>query len=391
MKPAHNIWDLRDQAKRRLPRAIFEFVERGTEDDLLIRQNREALERVKFSPRALRDVSKRDQSVELFGRRQAMPLVVAPTGIADLMCYRGETAIATAARKAGIPFSLATSSTTSIEEIGQVATGTGFWMQMYLWERRDLSWQVVERAAANGAEVLILTVDTPILPLREFNKHNGMSNPIRPNPTLALDFMTHPGWSLSVMARYILTGGMPQFANYPREIGGKITGTVSRQANSASVTWADVTELRKRWPHKLVIKGILSREDAILAREHGVDGVAVSNHGGRNFDSSPPAIDVLAEIVDAVAKDTTVLFDSGVRRGADVLKALAIGAHGVLIGRATLFGAAAGGHEGAARALSLLANEIDMAMAMLGITSLDQLDRSYLRAETVPGLGPKQR
>lgn len=385
MKPAFNIADLREQARRRLPRAIYEFVERGTEDDLLIAQNRAALDRIKFSPRTLRDVSRRDQAISLFGRALASPMVIAPTGIADLMSHRGERAIARAAKRAGIPFTLATSSTTSIEDIGAIAAGTGFWMQMYLWERRDLSWQVVERARVAGAEVLVLTVDTPILPLREFNRRNGMANPIRPNPRLALDFLRHPRWSLGVMGRYLVSGGMPQFANYPREIGGRITGTVSRQANSASVTWTDVAELRRRWPGKLVIKGVLNREDAVLAREHGVDGLAVSNHGGRNFDSSPAAIDVLPEIVDAVGADLTVLFDGGIRRGSDVLKALAIGANAVLIGRPTLFGAAAGGYEGSCRALDILRTEIDMAMAMLGVTQLAQLDRSFLRAYTLAG------
>lgn len=387
LSAAHNIWDLREQARRRLPRAIYEFIERGTEDDLLVQENRAALDRIKLAPRVLVDVSQRDQSIELFGRRQPTPLVIAPTGIADLVCYRGETAIARAAAKAGIPFTLVTSSTTSIEEIGPISAPTGFWMQMYLWERRDLSWQVVDRAAAAGAEVLVLTVDTPILPLREFNRRNGMANPIRPNPTLALDFMAHPRWSAQVLLRYLLSGGLPQFANYPREIGSKITGTVSRQANSASVTWSDVTELRHRWQGKLVIKGVLNREDALLAREHGVDGIAVSNHGGRNFDPSPAAIDVLPEIVDAVGRDLTVLFDGGVRRGADVAKALAIGAKAVLVGRATLFGAAAGGQQGAERALEILTNEIDVAQAMLGTPRLDQLDRSYLRSGTLPGAG----
>lgn len=384
---AHSIADLCEQARRRLPRAIYEFVERGTEDDLLIRQNRAALDRVKLSPRVLVDVSRRDQSIELFGRRQPAPLVIAPTGIADLVCYRGETAIAHAAAAAGIPFTLVTSSTTSIDEIGPISAPTGFWMQMYLWERRDLSWQVVERAGAAGAEVLILTVDTPILPLREFNKRNGMANPIRPNRTLTLDFVRHPGWSIDVLLRYMLSGGLPQFANYPQEIGTKITRVVSRQANSASVTWADVDELRRRWPGKLVIKGILNAEDAVLAREHGADGVAVSNHGGRNFDSSPAAIDVLPEIIDAVGGDLTVLFDGGVRRGADVAKALAIGAKAVLLGRATLFGAAAGGQRGAARALEILINEIDVALAMLGVTRISELDRRYVRPETLGGLG----
>ena len=383
-KRAHNIWDLRAIAKEKLPRAIYEFVERGTEDDLLIRQNREALERIKFNPRTLRDVTGRDPSITLFGKSQALPIVVAPTGIADLMCYRGERAVAAAASGAGIPFTQTTSSTTSFADIAQV-TQSGRWLQLYLWEQRDLSWAMIERAAEQGFEVLVVTVDTPKLPLREFNKRNGMTNPIRANPTLAMDFMAHPRWSLSVLLRYILTGGVPQFANYPAEHRTSIR-TVSRIENAQSLSWADVDELRKRWAGPLVIKGVLNREDAKLAREHGVDGVCVSNHGGRNFDSSPASIDVLAEIVDDVGSDITVLWDGGVRRGADVLKALAIGAKAALIGRATLFGAAAAGETGARHALALLANEIDMAMAMLGITSIGELDRSHLRAETVIGM-----
>ena len=386
MTPAYNIWDLRAQAKRRLPRAIFEFVERGSEDECLLRRNREALDRIQFSPRTLRDVSRRDQSTTLFGRSLATPLVVSPTGVADLLCYRGESAIARAAGEAGIPFTLATSSTTSIEEIAKAAT-SGFWMQMYLWERRDLSWELAERAGRAGAEVLVVTVDTPVLPNREFNRHNGMSNPIKANPTLARHVLGRPRWMLGVLARYALSGGLPQFANYPSEIAGKISKGVSRQANSASVCWDDIKELRRRWPKRLVLKGVLNRDDALLAVEHGVDGIIVSNHGARNFDASPASIDVLAEIVDAVGGRMSVIFDSGVRRGSDVLKAVAIGADAVMIGRATLYGAAAGGQAGAARAIDLLKEEISIAMAMLGVTSLSQVDRSLLRRETVAGLG----
>lgn len=384
-RKAYNIADLRELARRRLPRALFEFIERGTEDDHLIRENEAALRRIRLNPRTLRDVSQREQSITLFGRKQEIPLVIAPTGTADLMWHHGERAVAAAAAAHGIPFIQTTSSTTPFAEIAKLAT-SGLWLQLYLWERRDLSWQLVERAGEHGFDVLVLTVDTPMWPLREFNKHNGMSNPIRPSLGLGLDFARHPRWSTSVLLRYMLTGGVPQFANYPKEVGTKITGTVSRISNSASVCWEDVKELRRRWPGKLVLKGILNRDDAVRAREHGVDGVAVSNHGGRNFDSSPVSIEVLAEIVDAVGADMTVLFDGGVRRGADVLKAMAIGAHAVLIGRATLYGTAAAGRAGAIHALDLLRNEIDVAMAMLGITSLDQLDRSYLRSETVPGL-----
>ena len=385
MKPAYNIWDLRDQARRRLPKAIWEFIERGSEDDVLIAENTAALRRIKFNPRTLRDVSSRDTSIELFGRKRATPLIVGPTGTADLLCHKGESCIAGAAAAAGVPFTLATSSTTSMDTIAEIA-GDGFWMQMYLWERRDLSWRVVDRAAALGAEALVLTVDTPMWPNREFNKHNGMAIPIRPNWRLAKSCMARPGWMARVLGRYMLAGGLPTFANYPEEIGGKVSGPVNRVTNSASVSWADVDELKRRWPNKLLLKGILNREDALRAVEHGVDGIIVSNHGGRTFDASPASIAVLAEIVDAVQGRATVIFDSGVRRGSDVLKALAIGADAVIVGRATLYGAAAGGREGAARALEILRDEISGAMAMVGVTSLDQLDRSYLRADTVPGL-----
>ena len=216
MKPAYNIWDLREQAQRRLPKAIWEFIERGTEDDLLIRHNNDMLRSIKFDPRTLRDVSTRDISIELFGRTRPSPLIIAPTGIADLACFRGESCIAGAASAAGLPFSLATSSTTSMDTIaGITGAGAGFWQQMYLWERRDLSWQVVERAASLGAEALIVTVDTPIWPNREFNKRNGMANPIRANPLLAWSIAQRPGWMMSVLGRYMLNGGLPTFANYP--------------------------------------------------------------------------------------------------------------------------------------------------------------------------------
>jgi L-lactate dehydrogenase (cytochrome)/(S)-mandelate dehydrogenase len=374
---AHNIAQLRALARRRLPRAIWEFMERGTEDDLLIGRNPAALQSLHLVPRALRDVSARSAEITLFGRRQPLPLVIAPTGIADLMWHHGERAIASAAAAAGIPFTQTTSSTTSFADIAKVATA-GHWMQMYLWERRDLSWQVVDAARENGADVLVLTIDTPVWPLREFNRRAGMSNPIRPNARLVGDFLRRPRWLAGVMGRYMLAGGLPQFANYPAEVGGKVTGKVARVANSASVDWKDVDELRRRWPGKLVVKGLLHPDDARRALDHGVDGIAVSNHGGRNFDSSPPAIHALPAIVDAVAGRTTVLFDSGVRRGADVLKAIALGADAVMIGRATLYGCAAGGEAGAAHALQLLANEINVAMAMLGITRLGELNRTFL-------------
>lgn len=384
MKPAWNIHDLRDQAKARLPRAIFEFIDRGSEDEVVLGLNRAALDRARLVPRTLRDVTSRDQSIELFGRRLAAPMVIAPTGTADLACYKGESAIAAAAAQAGIPFTLATSSTTAIEDIARIAT-SGLWMQMYLWDRRDLSYQVVERAAGAGAEVLIVTVDLPVWPNREFNKRNGMANPIVPNPVLALDFLVHPRWSLGVLCRYLATTGMPRFANYPDEVAGSVSGQ-TRIVNSPSVRWADVAELRRRFPGKLILKGMLSAEDARTAADNGVDGVIVSNHGGRTYDAVPASFDMLAEVVDAVGERLTVLFDGGVRRGSDVAKALAVGAKAVLIGRPTLYGAAAGGMAGAARALEILSSEIDLSMAMLGVTRIDQLTRDYILPGSVRGV-----
>ena len=375
---AYNIGDLRRLAQARLPRAIWEFLERGTEDDLLTHENIAALQRIKLVPRVARDVASRDQSITLFGRKQPMPLIIAPTGIADLMSWRGERAVAQAAAQAGIAFSQATSSTTPFSEIARIVP-EGRWCQLYLWEERQHSLDLIARAADEGFETLVLTVDLPVWPLREHNKRNGMANPIRPNARLAWDFARHPRWLMGTMGRYMLNGGVPQFANYPQEARGKVTGVVSRVTNSPSVTWRDVAELKRRWPRNLVVKGVLSADDAKAARDHGADGVCVSNHGGRVFDSAPASIDMLAGVVDAVGRDATVIWDGGVRRGADVLKAMALGAQAVMIGRATLYGAAAGGAEGAALALEILRNEIDIGMAMLGVTSLSELDRGFVQ------------
>jgi (S)-mandelate dehydrogenase len=382
MKPAYNIWDLREQAKRRLPKAVWEFIERGTEDDILIAHNNAMLRAIKFDPRALRDVTRRDLSIELFGKKRPSPLIIAPTGVADLACFRGESCIAAAASAAGLPFSLATSSTTSMDTIAEITrSGAGFWQQMYLWDRRDLSWQVVDRAASLGAEALIVTVDTPIWPNREFNKRNGMANPIRANRLLAQSFMMKPAWMARVLGRYMLSGGLPKFANYPAEVanGGRVT-------NSPSVSWQDVAELKKRFPGKLLLKGMLNRDDVIAAADHGVDGVIVSNHGGRTFDASPASIEVLAEIVDAVADRMTVIFDSGIRRGSDVLKALALGARFVFVGRPFGFAAAVAGEAGVLKAFELLRAEVSRNMGLLGVTALDQLDASYLSPNPGPTL-----
>lgn len=369
---ARNIADLRDLARRRVARAFFEFMDRGTEDETQLSRNRMALDAVHLKPAVLRDVRHIDLSTRLLDRRVEWPLAIAPTGVANMMAFQGELSLARAAAAAGVPFTLATSSTTAIEDVAAAAT-SGFWQQLYIWEDRDATWAVVDRAHRAGAEALIVTVDTPVMANREYNDRNGFSFPVRPNPALVADMLTHPRWLAGVMGRYWMTGGTPRFVNYPKTIGGKITEGNSRMANSASVTWDDIARFRDRWDRKLVLKGVLRPETAEKAGSFGVDAVVVSNHGGRMFDPGPAAIEALPAVVAAAPNGLAVLFDSGIRRGADILRALALGADGVLIGRASLYGLAAGGEAGATRALAVLREEMERSMALCGLRALDEI------------------
>ena len=368
---ALNIADLRALAQKRLPKGLFEFVDRGTEDEVALLNNRAALDRIKLRPRVLVDVSRRESKTNLFGRELPLPIIIAPTGMADLMWFHGELALARAAARAGIPFTLATSSTTPFEQVSQTLNAP-FWFQMYMWDDREQSHAIMNRARAAGADTLLLTVDTAVFANREFNRRNGFTNPLL-NRRFALDIAIHPRWSLGVMGRYLLEGGMPRFANYPEHLRSNITRAPARLANSASVTWQDVARLRERWPGRLLLKGVLAPQDALLAVEHGVDGIVVSNHGGRNLDAAVAPIDVLAEIVAAVSGRIAVLYDSGIRRGTDIVKALALGADAVLIGRATLFGLAAGGESGASRAIAILHEELTRTLALIGAQGINDL------------------
>lgn len=367
---ALNIDDLRKLARRRLPRGLFEYIDRGTEDEISLGANRRSLDDLKLSPSVLVDVSGRNQEIQLFGQRQPLPLIIAPTAAAGLMWHDGEVELARAARAAGIPFCVSTQSMTSIERIAE--SGARLWFQLYVWRDRKLTYELVARARDAGADTLVLTADTVISPKREYNQRNGFGIPLKPSLRGAADVALHPRWLVSVLLRYLLSEGMPTYAHYPPEFRTTITGVSSFEGLKLSdrMSWQDVAELRRRWPGKLVIKGILRVDDAREALERGVDGIVVSNHGGRNLDIAPAPIDVLAEISDAVGSRLTVMADSGVRRGSDVVKYFASGAQAVLIGRSALFGLAAGGRAGAGHALDLLRREIDNTMALLGRTTL---------------------
>ena len=379
MLGAYNIFDLREIARRRLPKGIFEFVDRGSEDEVALRNNRATFERIKLRPRTLVDVSGRSQRITLFGQEHKMPIAIAPTGTAGLMWHEGEIALARAAAAAGIPFTLATGSMTAMEKVAAQAGGR-LWFQLYMWPDRGLSHQLVERARAAGFEALVVTVDGAVSGNREYNLRNGFTIPFSFTRRNVTDVLMHPDWLLGVLARYLLTTGMPRYENYPSELKHKITARPMGRSmlRNDSLNWEDLRILRQMWPHTLIVKGILHPQDAMLAADCGADAVVVSNHGGRNLDSSMAPIEALPEVVDAVGKRITVIVDSGFRRGSDVIKALALGAKAVLVGRSTLYGTAAGGEVGAARAIEIFREEIDRVLALLGCPSIAALNREYL-------------
>ena len=389
---AYNIFDLRELALRRVPKGLFEFVDRGTEDEVSLRNNRAVFDRIRFKPRTLVDVSRRSPATTIFGVEHKMPLVIAPTGTAGLMAFEGELALARAAKAAGIPFTLATGSMTSMERVA-AEVGGELWFQLYLWPDRRLSHQLVERAKAAGYKALVVTVDGASSGNREYNLRNGFTIPFTYSRRAVFDIIRHPRWVVGVMMRYLLTTGMPVYQNYPAEARAKLTagpmGRTSLRTDSLNVD--DLDALRRIWPHKLIVKGILDAEDAVMAVDHGADGIGVSNHGGRNLDGIISPIEVLPEIVDAVGKRATVFVDSGFRRGSDVVKAIALGADAVMVGRSTLYGVAAGGFEGAARALEIYHEEIRRVMALLGCNTIAELGPQYLKivdptlTPTVPG------
>jgi isopentenyl diphosphate isomerase/L-lactate dehydrogenase-like FMN-dependent dehydrogenase len=376
---AYNIFDLREIAKQRLPKGLFEFVDRGTEDEVSLKNNRAVFERIRLKPRTLVDVSTRNQGVTLFGKQHKMPILIAPTGIAGLLWHEGEIALARAAKEAGIPFTLATGSMTAMERVAEQAGGT-LWFQLYMWPDRSMSHKLVERAKAAGFEALVVTVDGVSSGNREYNLRNGFTIPFSFTRKNVTDVMMHPGWLLNVLAKYVFTTGMPRYENYPSEIKYKVTAKPMgrSQMRNDSLNWDDLRDLRKMWPGKLIVKGILHPQDAVMAADCGADGVVVSNHGGRNLDTAISPMEVLPEVADAVGKRITVLVDSGFRRGTDVVKALALGAHAVQIGRSTLYGIAAGGQPGANRALGIFREEIDRVMALLGCCSVAELDSEIL-------------
>lgn len=375
---ALNIEDLRKLAKKRLTKGLFEFVDRGSEDDVALRHNRAALERIKLRSRVLNDTSARHTRSSIFGETVDMPLVIGPTGPAGFVWYHGETELAKAAAKAGIPFTLASTSNTPMEDI--VTNGGGRqWYHLYVWRDMEASLKAVPRAEAAGFEALVLTVDSTVPYNREFDVRNGTTMPVRLTPRNIADLATHPRWLFGTVGRYLLADGhLPRYSNIDMPDGLSTTGVRDFLFKNDTLDWEFLKRIRDMWPRKLVVKGILHAEDAAKCAEYGVDCVIISNHGGISSDAALAPIDVLPSVVREVSDRMTVIVDSGFRRGSDILKGLALGADAVIVGRATLYGVAAAGEPGASRALEILHSEIRRTMGVMGLSDLTQITRDHV-------------
>lgn len=368
------IGDLRHAAHRRLPGFIAEYLEGGAEGEVTLRRNQEAFTRHALVPRMLVDVHAPDLSTTLFGQRLPLPLVVGPTGLNGLLRDQGDLQLASAASRAGLPFAQSMVSMASIEAVA-ARLATPHWMQLYVLRNRDFALHLIERALAAGCAALVLTVDGPVYGNREWDKRNYARPAVLDWPN-RFDVLAHPAWLLDIWRR----GRAPRFVNVESFLGTAMSAAQTadwlRAEMDASLSWRDVEWLRQHWPRKLIIKGILSLEDVQRSIDAGADGVVLSNHGGRQLDLVSAPLDVLPAAAALARGRIALLLDSGIRRGSDIAQAIALGADAVLVGRAALYGLAAGGEAGAARALAILAEEFARTVALLGRTSLADLDAS---------------
>ena len=373
----YSISDLRKKAKQRIPAPVFNYLDGAAEDEISLQQNRRGFEKYQLVPRVLRDVSSIDTSTSILGQPSSMPFMLAPTGMSRLFHYRGEEAVSKAADRAGLIYSLSTMSTYSIEEVAGFSEGP-LWFQIYVWRDREVLKSFIERCKANNYKALCLTVDVPVFGQRERDLRSGVTIPPELTLRSLFDTLIRPEW-------------LWQYLNSPRMELANVRGHSSVSGDAfvlaeytnaqfdPSVDWEAAEWMVKEWGGDFAIKGIMSAEDALRAIDIGATAVIVSNHGGRQLDHTPGCFDMLEEIVDAVDGRVEVILDGGVRRGTDVIKAIALGAKACMIGRAYLYGLGAGGEAGVERALELLGSEVRRNMGLLGLTSVEQIDRSCLR------------
>ena len=373
---AYSIEDLRLSAKRRLPRAIFDFFDGGAEDEITLRDNQAAYKRMRLLPKVLTDVSKMDTRTIILGQPAELPIAIAPTGAVGFGWRGGDVAIARAAVAAGIPYTLSSTATASIEKIADQAPGR-LWFQAYILRNKPFLAALIERARVADYEALVITVDLPVGGKRERDFRNDFSVPFRFTSKNIWDFVQHPHW-LSSILRY----GMPIMEN----LVGLETQATNAKAIASSVgrnydagfNWNDLQKIRDSWPRKLIVKGILGPADAAAVAAMGCDAVVVSNHGGRQLDGAVATFDALPSVIRAIDGRIPVLLDGGIRRGSDIFKALAMGAQGVMLGRATLYGVSAAGEAGASRAIAILKDELVRTMQLCGVTSTSEVNASVV-------------
>lgn len=384
LKRALALDDFERLAHGYLPRPIFGYIAGASETNASARDNRAVFEEYAFLPRTLVNVSKRSQKTDLFGVEYNAPFGISPVGFSALSAYRGDLVMARAAARAGIPMIMSGASLIRLEDVVTEAPGT--WFQAYLPGQPEWILALLDRVERAGFSTLVLTVDMPVVANRENNVRNGFSAPLNPTLRLAWDGIVRPRWTVKTFLRTIALHGMPHFENSSVDRGPPIVArnVVRHMAGRDHLDWSHFDLIRKRWKGRLVIKGIMTAADAQIALDRGVDGIIVSNHGGRQLDCMPSPLRVLPEIAETISGAIPVMMDSGFRRGSDVLKAVALGASFVFLGRPFIFSAAIAGEAGVAHAYRLLAEEIDRDMALLGINSLDEMGRERLMRIPAP-------
>jgi isopentenyl diphosphate isomerase/L-lactate dehydrogenase-like FMN-dependent dehydrogenase len=383
-REGYSIAALRALARKELPRMLFDMVDGAAGDEITMRNNEAALAALELVPTLLAGAPRRDQSVELFGVKLASPVIIGPTGLAGLLWPHAELAAARAAARFGTIYCTSHASTATIEEIGAATPGPK-WMQVFLYKDRGLTAEFAARATAAGYKGLILTVDNQVVAGRDRDARNGMTFPLRWGPRSAIDFLSRPGWILRMRET-----PSPTFANYGKRAAIGAFGPLMMEQLDPDIGWSDVERLRSQWRGPLILKGLLHPDEAREAVKRGADGIIVSNHGGRQLDGAVATIRALPGIIDAVGGKAPVLIDGGFRRGVDVVKALALGARAVLIGRPHLWGVASAGEDGVFWVLELFRREIDRALALGGWDGVAKLDRRIFFRRRGDGAGPEE-
>ncbi len=372
-----SIGDVRALARRKTPRAVFDYTDGAAMSESSLRRSRDAYRRVEFTPRVLRDVADVDLSVDMMGRSSRLPFVFAPTGFTRMMNHVGEPAVARVAAEQGIPYALSTFGTTSIEDLAAASPGTRRWFQLYVSRDRTQAEELMRRADAHGYDTLILTVDTVVGGIRRREVRNGLTIPPQLRLSTMAEMAMHPRWWLNVLTTEPLT-----FSNLT-STGGTVGDMVSR-ALDPGITGQDIAWIRDNWTGKLMIKGIQCLEDALMVAGLGVDAIVLSNHGGRQLDMGRAPLELLPEVADAIGDHVEVYVDGGITSGTDIVAALALGARGALVGRAYLYGLMAGGYDGVVRVAEILEKEIRTTMQLLGVTAVSELDGSTARLRNFP-------